>query len=159
MADYTFPTFPGTRPLQAEYSYEHSTRFMTSQPASGPYYSQILQDDAPTYFNLSFVMTLQYAQAFRAWCRQDNYAVLNGAQFNIGLPIEDGIVTQVASFTPDGIPQVTGEVNKLIYYSARVLVRKLNEPTDGSEDLILFMAENSGSDLLQVIVNEDMPEL
>jgi len=155
---YVYPTFL-PKPLQSGYSRDESSRFQISQPSAGAYFSQIVSDDAPSFFNLRFVMPLAQAQVFRAWLRQDNFAILNGAQFEIDLPTEDGVITQVASFLPDGIPQHTGEAGKVLFYDARVMVRKLNEPSLGGEELILGVAALGGSPLLDVIVNVDLPEI
>ena len=155
---YVFPAYL-PRPLQASYTTDESARFQISQPGGGAYFSQIVSDDAPTYFNLRWAFPLAQAQVFRAWLRQDNFAILNGAQFEIDLPTEDGIITQTASFLPDGIPQRSGEQGHVLFYDARVMVRKLNEPSLGGEDLILGVAEMGGSPLLDVIVNVDLPEI
>lgn len=151
-----FPSFL-RGPIQASYSREETPRFAISQPASGPYFAQILTDDAPTYFNVQFIFKRQYAQAFRAWLRQNEFEILTGSQFEIDLSIEDGVVTQTASFTPDGIPQYTGETAQVVAYSGRIMVRQLYEPSLGSEELLLYIAEAGGSHLLQEIVNIDMP--
>lgn len=155
---YAYPSFL-PKPLQSGYSVDEMARFQISQPSAGAYYSQIVSDDAPAYFNLRFVMPLYHAEVFRAWLTQDNYAILTGAQFEIDLPTEHGILTQTASFTPDGIPQKTGESGKLIFYSAKVMVRKVVDPNIGNESLILSIASLGNPALLDTIVNIDMPEL
>ena len=57
------------------------------------------------------------------------------------------------------IPQRAGESGKVLFYSAQILVRKVIDPTEGFEDLILGVAEMGGSALLDVIVNVDLPEI
>jgi hypothetical protein len=152
----TFPSFL-RGPIQASYSREETSRFGISQPASGPYFNQILSDDAPSYFNLSFVFKRSDAMAFAAWLRLNNREILTGAQFEIDLSIEDGVTTQIASFVPDGIPQYTGEVAQFITYSARIMVRKLSVPSEGLEELVIGAAELGGSELLDIIVQNDLP--
>lgn len=153
---YIFPPVLNT-PLQASYSREETITFAASQPASGPYYVQILTDDAPAYFQCEWVFTADAALAFRSFLRQDNGAVFNGAEFDLELPIEGGNAMQTAVFTPDGVPQLIGKERDLLRFSGRIMVRKLNEIGEGSEALIIGAVEAGGFDLLDTIVNEDMP--
>lgn len=154
----TFP--PSLRgPVEAGYSRRETERFTTSQPASGAYYYEIVSDDAPMYFTLNFVFTRAEAMVFRAWLRQNNFEILTGAQFEIDLSTEDGITTQIAAFTPSGIPQLSSESGRIVSYNAEIMVQKFNEPSLGSEELILGVANSGGSYLLQEIVNNDMPEI
>lgn len=155
---YVYPSYL-PKPLQSAYTSDESSRFITSQPSAGPYFYQIVSDDAPTVFNLRWAIPLNQAQVFRSWLNQNNFDILNGAQFEIDLPTENGIVTQVASFVPGEIPQRAGESGKVLFYSAQILVRKVIDPTEGFEDLILGVAEMGGSALLDVIVNVDLPEI
>jgi hypothetical protein len=121
MPSYTFPA-ELNKPTQAAFSREESPRFDTSQPASGPYYVRIMQDDSPVFFNVSFLFDQDDALAFRAFVRQDNFALLNGAEFNINIPLESGTVAQVASFTPDGAPQLDGLRVINAPYTCRIMV-------------------------------------
>lgn len=150
-----FPSFL-RGPVQANYSRNDGARFQASQPASGAYFAQIISDDVPSYFDVQFVFERQFAQAFRAWLRQNSFEILTGAQFEIDLSIEDGLSTQVGSFTPDGIPQCTGENANVITYSARIVVPRLYEPSAGFEDLILGVMNGGGSYQLQYLINEDL---
>ncbi len=153
--------YPSTirAPIRANYSRVETPMFDTTDPASGSYFVQINSDDSPTYFNLSFIFERESAMVFRAWLLRNNKDLLNGAQFEIDLSTESGDTTQVASFTQDGIPQYTGETTNLVYYSAKILVRRFFEPITGNEDLILGVAELGGANLLDVIVNIDMPRI
>lgn len=155
---YSYPSYL-RGPLEASLSTDETARFQSSEPASGPYFAQIISDDSPTYYNLTFVFEYQYHLAFRAWLRQDNFAIMSGAQFEMILSTEDGEVMQVCSFTPDGIPQRTKFEGNNIYYQARIIVRKLNEPTLGQEDLILGLLELGNFATLDIIVNVDMPKM
>lgn len=152
-----FPSFI-RGPVEAGFSRQETPRFDTSQPASGAYYAEIVSDDAPMYFSVNFVLTREEALYFRAWLRQNNFEILTGAQFEIELSTEDGLTTQIASFTPSGIPQLSSESGRIVNYTGEILVQRFNEPTAGFEDLILGVASLGGSYLLQEIVNNDMPE-
>lgn len=157
MADYTYPT--GLRlPLQSNYSREESARFQASSPASGPYFTQIITDDAPVYVNLSWTFTASEALAFRAWLRQDNFAIMNGASFNMPVSIEGGLQVQTCYFTPDGVPQMTSETQTKKMYQAKVMVRKLDEFGEGSEDLIIGAIALGEFELLDQAINKDYPE-
>ena len=152
----TFP--PSLRgPVEAGFSRRETERFITTQPASGAYFFEIVSDDAPMYFTLNFVFTREQALVFRAWLRQNNFEILTGAQFEIDLSTEGGITTQVAAFTPGGIPQLSSESGKIVNYTAEIMVQRFNEPSLGSEDLILGASELGGSLLLDVIVQNDLP--
>ena len=150
-----FPSFL-RGPVQANYSRNDGARFQASQPASGAYFAQIISDDVPSYFDVQFVFKREFAQAFRAWLRLNSFEILTGAQFEIELSTEDGLSTQVGSFTPDGIPQYTGENASVITYSARIVVPRLYEPSAGFEDLILGVMSGGGSYQLQYLINEDL---
>jgi len=154
----TFPTFL-RGPLQAGYSRTRAATYQTSQPAAGAYYTQIISEDVPDYFNVTLKFERQYALAFQAWLRLNDGEIRNGAQFEIDLSIEDGLVTQIASFTPSGFPQYAGEEAKIITYQAEIVVPRLSIPSLGFEDLIIGVAELGGSNLLQKIVNYDMSEI
>ena len=153
-----FPSFL-RGPVQANYSRNDGARFQASQPASGAYFAQIISDDVPSYFDVQFVFEREFAQAFRAWLRQNSFEILNGAQFTIQLAIEDGVSTQTGSFTPDGIPQYTGENANVITYLARIVVPRLYEPSAGFEDLVFGVASLGGSSLFDIIVNRDIPRI
>ena len=81
-----FPSFL-RGPVQANYSRNDGARFQASQPASGAYFSQIISDDVPSYFDVQFVFERDFASAFRAWLRQNSFEILTGAQFTIPLAI------------------------------------------------------------------------
>jgi hypothetical protein len=153
-----FPSFI-RGPVEAGYSRDETPRFGTSQPASGAYYSEIVSDDAPMFFSVNFVLTRDEAAGFRAWLRLNNYEILTGGQFKILLSTEDGITEQVASFTPNGIPQLSSESGRVVNYSGEILVQRFNEPSLGSEDLVLGALELGGRSLLDTIVNIDMPRI
>lgn len=126
MAQYTMPNSIALKILDSGFSREMSSRFQISQPASGPYFVQILQDDAPVFFNVQWTLTRQQAFEFMLWLRNDTAAVLNGAQFNAQLWTESGFTNQVCSFTPDGLPQLSSIAGNTMSYAARIMVRRLN---------------------------------
>jgi len=153
---YEFPSFM-PYPLQSGYSREEGAGFIASAPASGAYYAQIITDDEPTYFTLSYACSASMAAGFRAWLRADNKAVLRGAQFTIPLLIESEIVTQTASFSPDGIPQLSGFDGVNYTYTMRIVVPRMVEPMAGSEELVFGVAELGGMEQLDFVVNTELP--
>ena len=150
-----FPSFI-RGPVEAGFSRQETPRFDTSQPASGAYFSEIVSDDAPMYFSVNFVLTREEALYFRAWLRQNNFEILNGAQFEIELSTEGGLTTQVASFTPSGIPQLSSESGRVVNYTGEIMVQRFNEPSAGFEDLILGVVASGGAYQLQYLINEDL---
>lgn len=152
----TFPNYL-RGPLQAGFARAQGARFIASQPAAGNYFAQIETEDVPEFFTVQFLFKRNEALVFQAWLRQNEFEILNGAQFEIDFSIEDGLVTQIASFTPNGIPQYAGENAGVVSYTAEIVVPRLNIPSLGFEDLILGVAGSGGSHLLQHIVNYDMP--
>lgn len=154
-----FPAALNSKIKQEGYGREDSARFAISEPASGPHYAQLLSDDAPSFFNLRMDLRNHDAQFFRTWLNSNNFAVLTGAEFEIKLMTEDGMTTQVASFLPDGIPQVTNFAGGRFTYSMRVIVRKVTGPSAGFEDLIIGISNMGGSPLLQRIVNNLLSEI
>ena len=150
-----FPSFI-RGPVEAGFSRQETPRFDTSQPASGAYYAEIVSDDAPMYFSVNFVLTREEALYFRAWLRQNNFEILTGAQFEIELSTEDGLTTQIASFTPSGIPQLSSESGRIVNYTGEILVQKFNEPSAEFDDLILGIGAAGGAYQLQYLINEDL---
>ena len=146
-----FPSFI-RGPVEAGFSRQETPRFDTSQPASGAYFSEIVSDDAPMYFSVNFVLTREEALYFRAWLRQNNFEILTGAQFEIELSTEDGLTTQIASFTPSGIPQLSSESGRIVYYTGEILVQKFNEPSAQFDDLILGIGASGGAYQLQYLI-------
>lgn len=154
-----FPSLLNEEITQQGYSREDGARFLVSEPASGPHYAQLLTDDVPSIFSLQMVINSQHAMLFRAWQRSNNYAVLHGEQFLINLRTEDGMLPQVASFVPNGIPQVQNISGDMITYSMEVLVRKLNENSPDFESFYWRINELGDSNLLQTITNDYLPEI
>ena len=108
------------------------------------------------YFSVNFVLTREEALYFRAWLRRNNFEILTGAQFEIELSTEEGITTQIASFTPSGIPQLSSESGRIVNYTGEILVQKFNEPSAQFDDLILGIGASGGSYQLQYLINEDL---
>jgi hypothetical protein len=158
MSILQFPPILNKKIKQDGYRREDGSRFAISEPASGPHYAQLLTDDAPSIFTLRMRLNRQYARLFRAWQRSNNYAVLHGQQFQINLMTEDGMLPQVAAFLPDGIPQMTELSGAFFTYSMRIIVRRINEPSEGYEDLVIGMSTMGNTDILQHTVNNEMPE-
>lgn len=158
----TLPVFPAVlneQITQQGYGREDGTRFNISEPASGPHYAQLLTDDSPTTFTLQMILNGQHARLFRAWQRSNNYAVLHGQQFLINLRTEDGMLQQTASFLPGGIPQVQQIVGDETTYTMRILVRRIVETSPDFESFYWRIDELGDPNLLQTIVNDNMPEI
>lgn len=152
----TFPIFL-RKPLQAGYSINQPAGYLASQPASGAYFAQIVTEDRPAYFNVQFLFTRGEAMAFQAWLRLNDFEIQNGAQFEIDLSTDDGITTQVGSFTPTGYPQRASESGRTVSYTAEIVVPRMNIPSLGFEDLVLGAQELGGPSILDLIVNEELP--
>ena len=63
-------------------------------------FTSINADDAPMSFGLTWRFTRNQIEQFRDWLEADNFAVLNGEQFDINLPTDTGIILQSVSFSP-----------------------------------------------------------
>ena len=121
----TFPTEINNMILQNGYTRDETSRFISSEPASGTPFVQIESDDAVFIFNASVRLDQSQAFAFRSWMNAGNAAVMVGAEFDIVLWGESGFSTYKARFTDNGIPQLTG-VNALTFnYSFQIMVRML----------------------------------
>ncbi len=163
MAAIDFPSFL-RGPLVASYNRNESVAFRQNQPFSGVAYTESLTDDTPAIFNLEFAFEGGYKRAFIQWFNSPDFCNKGRALFNIDLPIESGIVTQEARFTADGIPQLTKDANDIFFYSAKVVVRKINEPDDVNPDAIIYLAgEYNGAidwamEQFDIGLNEYWPE-
>lgn len=154
-----FPSVLNDQITQQGYNREDGARFMVSEPASGPHYAQLLTDDVPSRFKLQMVLNAHHSRFFRAWQSNNNFAVLHGEQFLINLRTEDGMLQQVASFLPNGIPQVQNISGDMITYSMEVLVRRLNESSPEVDSFYWRIDELGDSGLLQNIINIYLPEI
>lgn len=145
------------KPLQSGFSRVNAEGFTTSDPASGPAFYVIETEDLPSRYNISFNYSQKEAQAFQAWLRL-NKDVLFGAQFNMMVYNENGYATQEVRFTEGGTPQLQG-VNALTHtYAAQIEVRR--ETIDTSNDELLVGLPTMGdTDVLQITVNNKMPEV
>lgn len=156
MADIDFPEYLN-KPQQSTFRRVVDEGFATSDPASGPAFYVIETEDLPRTFNVSFDFQPNEARAFQAWLRL-NKDVLFGAEFNMMVYNENGYATQEVRFTEGGTPQLQG-VNALTHsYTAQIEVR--NEIIDtSSDDLLVGLPTMGNQDLLQIIVNNIMPEV
>lgn len=151
MADYTFPDYIVIK--EDGFSRSEGVRFTASAPASGPYYSQIISDDVPMIFNLELVAkTHADALNFRQWLIQNNYDIMTGAQFNIRLWTEYGYTTQVASFMPDAMPQLTQTIRNLFFYSARIVVQSMSR---GGEAILAETTEIIETEAGPIVITEE----
>jgi hypothetical protein len=123
MINYTFPDYLIVR--ADGYQWREESRFITSQPAAGRYFSQVVSDDVPVFIEFEIVAHSQpEAQAFRSWLIADDFAVLSGAPFNMPIWTEYGLNIEVVSFAPDGLPRLSQSIRGVYIYSARVLLNR-----------------------------------
>lgn len=163
MADISYPKDLLPRPEQSGYSRDRSSGLISSQPESGPLYTQRVSFDNPSQFTLRWVMDRDDAAIFDQWWRDK----LDDANkpFNIELYNEAGMVEQEAKFMPDGKPQLARVNADTFYYEASVFVRKTVNPYDGQYDFMTEFAALSpnndwlaGASLLNEILNVTWPE-
>lgn len=157
MTDIDFPEYLN-KVQQSSFSRTRSEGFVTSDPASGPAFYVIETEDLPTVYNVEFIFSPDESLTFSAWQRKYK-DVLFGALFNMRVYGEGEDKLQEVRFTQGGTPQLVGVQSLQNVYRAQIECRKVIEDGEGSEDLILGVAENGGSDLLQIIVNNDMPRV
>ena len=164
MADVDFPDFL-RGPIKASKSRNVQESYRQNPTFSGPAYTESLSDDSPVVYNIQFAFESGYKRAFVQWLNDVNYCNKGRAEFNIDLEIESGISTQEARFTQGGFPQLTSEQGGVYYYSAQIIIRKLNDPDEGyADELLLFAQDNPcgvieyGAELLDYVINEDWPE-
>lgn len=157
MAVIDFPEYLN-KVQQSSFSRTRSEGFVTSDPASGPAFYVIETEDLPTVYNVEFIFQPDEAMAFAAWQRKYK-DVLFGALFNMRVYGEGEDKLQEVRFTQGGTPQLTGVQSINNIYRAQIECRKVVEDGEGGEDLIIGVAESGGGDLLQIIVNNDMPRV
>lgn len=126
MADYTYPaTLP--KPLQNGFSRTEGAYYDSVQPASGTPFITIRSDDSPMSFSVQFEFSPAEMEEFNDWLKADDYAVLTGEPFNIGLLTDGGLVVQEAIFAPDGVPQLTSVRGEHYTVNAVIIARTFTE--------------------------------
>lgn len=137
--------------------------FVTSDVQAGPPFTQLLTEDAPTIYDLSFSFNRSEARAFRAWQTINNFANVGG-WFYLPIQIEEGLTTQEVMLLPDGF-QCTGQNNNVFNYSASVIVRKEASEDDKFPESIIAMFENNpcsdidtAGNLFDIAINISLPE-
>lgn len=164
MADLEFPSFI-SGPVRASKSRENQVAFRENNAFSGPPFIESLTDDTPSIYNIEFRLARGYKRAFIQWFESDQFCNKGREFFNINLLIESGIQTQEARFLSDGVPQLQGEEGGVFSYTARIIIRDLNEPDDEYPNEILFLVEGApcgtveqGAQLLDYVMNLDFPQ-
>lgn len=163
MADIDFPKYLRGH-LVSGYSRDQAAAFRQNSPFSGAPYTESLTDDTPSTFELSFAFEGGYNRAFWQWFNSPSYCNKGRKEFNIDLQIESGVHTQVARFTASGRPQLTSYAGNVYFYSAQVIVRKVNDPDDANSDLIIKFAEDyngvidHGLEQFDISMNQTWPE-
>lgn len=115
------------RPIDAGFTRAESSYISTVQRHSGTPFYNINADDAPMTFGLTWRFTRNQMEAFRDWLEADNFAALNGEQFDINLPTDTGIILQSVSFAPDGAPKIDAITGWVYTVSATVIARSYAE--------------------------------
>lgn len=137
--------------------------FITSEVQSGPPFTQLITEDAPVVYDLSFQFNRSEARAFRAWQTINNFANAGG-WFYIPIQIEEGLTTQEVMLLPPGF-QMTGQNNNTFSYSVSVVAREEASEDDKFPDSILAMFENNpcssiedAGSLFDIAINLSLPE-
>jgi len=137
--------------------------FITSDVQAGPPFTQLITEDTPTIYDLSFTFNRSEARAFRVWQYKYNFANAGG-WFTMPLQIEEGLTTQEVMLLPPGF-QMTGQSNNTFSYSCTVLIREEVSSDEEFPDAILAMFENNpctsienAGNLLDIAINLSWPE-
>lgn len=136
--------------------------FITSDVQSGPPFTQLITEDTPTIYDVSFTFNRNEARAFRAWQTINNFANAGG-WFYLPIQIEEGLTTQEVMLLPPGF-QCTNQNNNIFSYSASVIVRQEVATDDEFPESILAMFENNpcsdiekAGNLFDIAINLSLP--
>ena len=137
--------------------------FETSDVQAGPPFTQLITEDTPTIYDVSFTFNRSEARAFRTWQTINNFINVGG-WFYLPIQIEEGLTTQEAMLLPPGF-QCTGQNNNVFSYSASVIVRQEVAEDDKFPESILAMFENNpcssiedAGNLFDIAINISLPE-
>jgi len=134
--------------------------------SSGPSFVELISDDNPTTFDVTFVFNRGQAMAFQAWLRLNNVKTESPFFDTFPLQIEEGLFDQEVRFTSSGYPQCITQSGDVFTYRAIVLCRQINNPYDDLDlnDIILALGEENdyrvqwAMELLDITVNISMPD-
>lgn len=124
--------------LQSGYSFEPVNAEITSvEPAAGQAHAQRMTLGEPFIFNVTWQTTDR--DAFEAWAQS---VAVSGytetLQIEAGAPVDIDVV-----FTEDGYPQLQSVRDGTYTFSGQLFANVVNNPDDGSYDLLLFGAQNA----------------
>lgn len=159
-----YPTWPkGLRGcLTSSKQRQRVQGFVTSEVQAGPAFTQLVTEDTPTIYDLSFTFNRSEARAFRAWQFKNNFANVGG-WFTMPIQIEEGLTNQDVMLIGSGF-QMTGQNNNIFSYSCTVLLRQEVSEDEKFPDAIIAMFENNPCDsidnagnLLDIAINLSLP--
>lgn len=142
---------------------EQTRKVRESQPLSGPAYTELLSDDAPVFYDLTFTFDQYNALLFRAWVETNG--IDKGVEFDIplrnegtffGSPVNETQTVRVV----DGDP-LSCSNNGIGIYNYSFTVRARKEET-GLEDYYDLILEGGlelllGNAQLDQAINEEAP--
>lgn len=150
--------------LTASKSRQTAASFRMNNPFSGTPYVEPLTDDTPSIYDCQFRFTARQKSAFWQWFVDPAYCDKGRNAFNLNIDVEGGYAEQECQFMADGTPQLTSEQGGVYTYSARIIVRQLNDPDNGYAEELLTMGEltdgniDAGLIALDIAVNRELPE-
>ena len=137
--------------------------FITSDVQAGPPFTQLVTEDTPTIYDVSFTFNRSEARAFKAWQAINNFANAGG-WFYLPIQIEEGLTTQEVMLLPPGF-QFTGQQNNIFKYTANVMCREEKADDNEFPESILAIFENNpcadmddAANLLDIAINISLPE-
>lgn len=155
MATVDFPSF--LRPMiKASKSREQAAAFRQSNPFSGEPYIESLTDDTPVIYDCQFKFGGRDKSVFWQWFNDPDYCDKGRAAFNMPISVEGGdMVMQECRFLANGTPQLISEDAGVFTYSARIIVRQLQDPDNGYAAELIALGE-LGGDIEQTLYLLDL---
>lgn len=89
---------------------------------SGPAFLEMVSDDNPTFWDITFKFTRDQARIFAIWLNQNNMRTMS-PWFEFPIQIEEGLTTQEVRFL--SYPQATGQDGNVFSYSAKIMSRDI----------------------------------
>jgi len=131
-----------------EKSREEIVGFVYSDLNSGPAFMQMISDDLPTFWDVSFKFTRKQARIFQMWLTENKHRT-RPTWFNFPIQIESGLIAdQEVRFV--SYPQATGQRGDLFTYSGRIMARavdNIDEKCPSGSLYILLYTSCNNSDL------------
>jgi len=148
--------YPSTLPApDIGKSREQRQNFRSTDPFSGPAYSELYTEDSPVTWGVSFTCTnVLQARQFQAFLRQ----VINGQSFNMDILTEEGFIAHEVKFLE--MPLAPEQIDIGVWrYSGVIYAMQLNQPDAeiDNDDLLTMYLQDSA--IIDVAVNEYWPSL